>query len=127
MAGRGTDIKLGSGVEALGGLHVIATEPHSSRRVERQLFGRAARQGARGSVSAYYSFEDEFWGQFVPTRIVQWLGKLSTIRSLRSVSTPLNKLCLYFAQKRSERIARQVRKQVAENETTLRASLGFSK
>ena len=50
MAGRGTDIKLGRGVAALGGLHVIATEPHGSGRVDRQLFGRAARQGDPGSA-----------------------------------------------------------------------------
>jgi preprotein translocase subunit SecA len=127
MAGRGTDIKLGAGVEALGGLHVIATEPHGSRRIERQLFGRAARQGARGSVSAYYSFEDEFWASHMAARLVRWLGKLSDVRSLRPVTTPLNVMCLYLAQKRAERIARYMRKQVAENEQTLRGSLGFSK
>lgn len=127
MAGRGTDIKLGAGVEALGGLHVIATEPHSSRRIERQLFGRAARQGARGSVSGYYSFEDEFWESHMPARVVTWLGQLCDIRSLRPVTTLINRLFLYLAQKRAERVARYMRKQVAENEQTLRASLGFSK
>ena len=127
MAGRGTDIKLGAGVEALGGLHVISTEPHSSRRIERQLFGRAARQGAVGSVSAYYCFEDEFWKAHMPARLVDWLGGLSDVRSLRPVTSRLNMLCLLLAQKRAERIARYMRKQVAENEQNLRASLGFSR
>ena len=52
MAGRGTDIKLAKGVADLGGLHVISTEPHGSFRVDRQLFGRAARQGDPGSRPA---------------------------------------------------------------------------
>ena len=51
MAGLGTDIRLGSGIAKIGGLHVIATERHESRRVDRQLFGRAARQGDAGSSS----------------------------------------------------------------------------
>jgi preprotein translocase subunit SecA len=59
MAGRGTDIKLGHGVAQIGGLHVIASERHESGRVDRQLFGRAARQGDPGSAQAFVSTEDE--------------------------------------------------------------------
>ncbi|MBI5725648.1 MAG: preprotein translocase subunit SecA [Planctomycetes bacterium] len=59
MAGRGTDIKLGPGVRELGGLHVIATERHESRRIDRQLFGRTGRQGDPGSAQAFVSLEDE--------------------------------------------------------------------
>ena len=59
MAGRGTDIKLGHGVAALGGLHVIATERHESGRVDRQLFGRSGRQGDPGSAQVFVSIEDE--------------------------------------------------------------------
>jgi preprotein translocase subunit SecA len=59
MAGRGTDILLAPGVAALGGLHVIATERHESGRVDRQLFGRSARQGDAGSAQAFVSLEDE--------------------------------------------------------------------
>jgi preprotein translocase subunit SecA len=59
MAGRGTDIVLGPGVHAAGGLHVILTEFHESRRVDRQLFGRAARQGDPGSAQAIVSVQDE--------------------------------------------------------------------
>ena len=59
MAGRGTDISLAKGVEALGGLHVIATELHESRRIDRQLFGRCGRQGDPGFFEAIVSLEDE--------------------------------------------------------------------
>jgi preprotein translocase subunit SecA len=58
MAGRGTDIRLAPGVEARGGLHVIGTEPHDSPRVDRQLAGRSARQGDRGSFQMFASAED---------------------------------------------------------------------
>src|SRR5439155_25621989 len=57
MAGRGTDIKLARGVAELGGLHVLATEPHGSGRVDRQLFGRAARQGDPGCAQMFCSAE----------------------------------------------------------------------
>jgi preprotein translocase subunit SecA len=59
IAGRGTDIRLGPGVERLGGLHVISTEPHASSRVDRQLLGRAARQGDPGSCQMFVSAEDD--------------------------------------------------------------------
>ena len=64
MAGRGTDIKLGEGVAALGGLYVIGTERHESRRIDRQLRGRCARQGDPGMSRFYVSFEDELMRNF---------------------------------------------------------------
>ncbi len=66
MAGRGTDIRLGPGVAERGGLHVVLTEYHESRRVDRQLFGRAARQGDQGSCEAIVSLEDELYAVYVP-------------------------------------------------------------
>ncbi|MBC7728353.1 MAG: hypothetical protein H7242_12225 [Microbacteriaceae bacterium] len=66
MAGRGTDIALGPGVGELGGLHVILTEFHESRRVDRQLFGRAARQGDPGSAQALISLEDALIAHHAP-------------------------------------------------------------
>jgi preprotein translocase subunit SecA len=66
MAGRGTDILLGAGVAAAGGLHVIATEPNESGRVDRQLFGRAGRQGNPGSARRFVSMDDEIVRRFVP-------------------------------------------------------------
>ncbi len=63
MAGRGTDIMLGEGVKELGGLHVIATELHDAKRIDRQLFGRCGRQGDPGSYEAMLSFEDEIFSR----------------------------------------------------------------
>ena len=72
MAGRGTDIRLGLDVAERGGLHVILTEFHESRRIDRQFFGRCARQGDPGSCEAIVSLEDEIYAMFAqkPTRIV---------------------------------------------------------
>ncbi len=64
MAGRGTDIKLGPGVVELGGLHVLATEYHDARRIDRQLFGRCGRQGDPGSFEMIASLEDHFLKSF---------------------------------------------------------------
>ncbi len=64
MAGRGTDIKLGPGVTEVGGLYVIGTERHESRRIDRQLRGRCARQGDPGSSRFYVSFEDDLMRNF---------------------------------------------------------------
>ncbi len=66
MAGRGTDIRLGQGVEELGGLHVIASEGHESQRIDRQLFGRSARQGDPGSARLFVSLEDEIPVRYLP-------------------------------------------------------------
>ena len=80
MAGRGTDIRLGPGVSARGGLHVILTEFHDSRRVDRQLFGRCARQGDRGSCGAIVSLEDDIYTVYAgaATRVVQELWQRGT-------------------------------------------------
>lgn len=66
MAGRGTDIALGPGVAECGGLHVIGTERHESRRVDRQLAGRAGRQGEPGSAQTFVSADDELLQRFLP-------------------------------------------------------------
>lgn len=66
MAGRGTDIKLDPGLAALGGLHVILTERHTSSRVDRQLFGRSGRQGDPGSARAIISLEDDLLVKYLP-------------------------------------------------------------
>src|SRR5439155_1081715 len=66
MAGRGTDIRLGPGVAESGGLHVILTEYHESRRIDRQLFGRGGRQGDPGSCEAIVSLEDETFAVHAP-------------------------------------------------------------
>ncbi len=76
MAGRGTDIKLGEGVKEAGGLAIIGTERHESRRVDRQLRGRAGRQGDPGSSQFYVSLEDDLMRMFGSGRIAGLMDKL---------------------------------------------------
>jgi len=82
MAGRGTDIKLDYAVNESGGLHVLLTEIHESARIDRQLFGRSARQGEAGTTEAFISLEDEIFSRFAPillkmsTRIAKHSGKI---------------------------------------------------
>ena len=92
MAGRGTDIPLGPGVDEIGGLHVIAAERNTARRIDRQLFGRTARQGDPGSYESILSLEDrvmqDFMAKYVqliaarygssPSPLPGWLGKYVT-------------------------------------------------
>jgi len=76
MAGRGTDIKLGTGVRESGGLAIIGTEKHDSRRVDRQLRGRAGRQGDPGSSQFYVSLEDDLMRMFNSQRISKLMDRL---------------------------------------------------
>jgi len=76
MAGRGTDIKLGAGVKELGGLAIIGTERHDSRRVDRQLRGRAGRQGDPGSSQFFVSLEDDLMRLFGSERIAKVMDRL---------------------------------------------------
>ena len=75
MAGRGTDIELGAGVAEAGGLHVILTEYHDSRRIDRQLLGRCARQGDPGSCESFVALDDELFQTQAPwltRRLLAW-------------------------------------------------------
>jgi len=77
MAGRGTDIKLAPGVPGIGGLHIVGTERHESRRIDNQLRGRAGRQGDKGSSQFFLSFEDDLIKIFSPEWMVKalsWIG-----------------------------------------------------
>jgi preprotein translocase subunit SecA len=76
MAGRGTDIKLGPGVKEAGGLAIIGTERHESRRVDRQLRGRSARQGDPGTTQFYVSLEDDLMRMFGSDRIASLMDKM---------------------------------------------------
>ncbi|WP_318582787.1 accessory Sec system translocase SecA2 [Bacillus paranthracis] len=78
MAGRGTDILLGEGVHELGGLHVIGTERHESRRVDNQLKGRAGRQGDPGSSQFFLSLEDEMLKRFAQEEVEKLMKSLKT-------------------------------------------------
>ena len=77
MAGRGTDIKLGPGVAQMGGLHVLGTERHESRRIDNQLRGRCGRQGDAGSSQFFLSFDDDLMRVFAPdwtVKALSWIG-----------------------------------------------------
>lgn len=76
MAGRGTDIKLGAGVKEAGGLAIIGTERHDSRRVDRQLRGRSGRQGDPGSSQFFVSLEDDLMRLFGSERISKWMDRM---------------------------------------------------
>lgn len=76
MAGRGTDIKLGPGVKEAGGLAIVGTERHDSRRVDRQLRGRAGRQGDPGSSQFFVSLEDDLMRLFGSDRIAGWMDRM---------------------------------------------------
>lgn len=76
MAGRGTDIMLGEGVQAVGGLHIIGTERHESRRIDNQLRGRAGRQGDPGSTQFYLSLGDELMKRFGADNVLNMMERL---------------------------------------------------
>ena len=112
MAGRGTDIKLGRGVVEVGGLHVIATEPHGSGRVDRQLFGRAARQGDPGCAQMYCSAEDDLFVRHAKHVRGRW----------RAIGA---KRLINYAQWKAEKLARFNRKQVMRADDWMDESLPF--
>jgi preprotein translocase subunit SecA len=87
MAGRGTDIELGPGVAERGGLHVVLTEFHDSQRVDRQLFGRAARQGDPGSARAIVSLEDTLFARHAPwlRQAAQGLAQTPAVHALAAL------------------------------------------
>jgi preprotein translocase subunit SecA len=124
MAGRGTDIKLDHGVAELGGLHVIATERHESRRVDRQLFGRAARQGDPGSARCYLSAEDELVRRYLPGPVQQSLRK--ALASHLPGRQPLGQAAFTLAQRNAQRLAFRQRKSVLRMDDWLEEALSFT-
>jgi preprotein translocase subunit SecA len=124
MAGRGTDIKLGDGVTALGGLHVLATERHESGRVDRQLFGRAARQGDPGSAQAFVSVEDELITRHLPRSIRPWLRAWA--RHGGPTAETAAAWAFHQAQARAQALAFRQRQAVLRGDTWLDESLAFA-
>ena len=101
MAGRGTDIKLGEGVRELGGLYVIGTERHESRRIDNQLRGRAGRQGDPGTSQFFVSFDDDLMRRFGTDRIKNMLTSLGLDETQAIRSKSLTK-SIESAQKKVE-------------------------
>lgn len=122
MAGRGTDIKLQKESEALGGLHVIATERHLSARVDRQLYGRSSRQGDPGSVIAIISLDDE-----LPRRFCPWLSRIVLRFGILAILRPWHIMRIFDrAERKAERMAFKQRQGVLSSDTWLKEQLGFA-
>lgn len=113
MAGRGTDIKLESGVAELGGLYVMGTTRHQSRRIDRQLRGRSARQGDPGSSKFYVSFEDSLLRLFASPRLTAVLQRFRPPEGEPISASMLNK-SIETAQKRIEQRNYTIRKHTLE-------------
>jgi preprotein translocase subunit SecA len=113
MAGRGTDIKLSPEVKAAGGLAIIGTERHESRRVDRQLRGRAGRQGDPGSSVFYVSLEDKLMRLFASERIATIMDKLGFKEGER-IESPIISRSIERAQKKVEENHFGVRKRLLE-------------
>jgi len=113
MAGRGTDIKLGPGVAELGGLHVLATERHEARRIDRQLRGRCARQGDPGSSHFFIALEDDLMRLFGSDKIVKYMEKMG-LEEGQELEHPLLNRSIETAQKRVEQHNYQIRKRTLE-------------
>ena len=118
MAGRGTDIKLGEGVKELGGLCVIGTERHESRRIDNQLRGRAGRQGDPGMSQFFVSFEDDLMRRFGTDRIKMMLQSFGVDDDMAIRSKTLTK-SIETAQKRVEGNNYDIRKSLLDYDNVL--------
>jgi preprotein translocase subunit SecA len=127
MAGRGTDIKLSHEVSALGGLHVILTEFHESARVDRQLFGRCARQGEAGTTEAVVCLDDEVFVRF-GWPVLALARKATAGNHSSPAQTPawLIRLLVALAQIRAERFNRNIRLQTMKQDRKTLEGMGFT-
>jgi preprotein translocase subunit SecA len=118
MAGRGTDIKLGAGVPEVGGLHILGTERHESRRIDRQLRGRAGRQGDPGSSRFFLSLEDDLMRLFLSERIAGLMQRLG-LEEGEVIEHPLVSRGIGRAQKRVEAYNFDIRKHLLEYDNVM--------
>ena len=125
MAGRGTDILLGESVREAGGLHVILTEFHDSARIDRQLAGRAGRQGDPGSFECLVSLDDELFGAHA-LRITAWLRRHAQRRGQGRVGRLPALLLRHWAQRAAERHHAEVRRHTLAQEQQTDRLLAFA-
>ena len=118
MAGRGTDIKLGAGVVDRGGLYILGTERHESRRIDRQLRGRAGRQGDPGSSKFFLSLEDDLMRLFGSDRISSVMEKMG-LKEGEVIQHPLISRSVERAQKKVEENNFSIRKRLLEYDNTM--------
>ena len=124
MAGRGTDIVLGPGVKEKGGLHVIALSRNDSARIDRQLYGRCARQGDPGSAEAILSLDDPALVHFYSSAMLSVLAKLAP--GNRPVPESISRLILRLPQQKNEQEQRRIRKLLMKQDQRLQRVLAFS-
>jgi preprotein translocase subunit SecA len=124
MAGRGTDIRLAPGMTDLGGLHVLATERHEARRIDRQLFGRGGRQGDPGSYQAILSLDDELFDGLP----VDWVRRLAErmTKADKHVRSWLTTILVYVAQRQAESRQSRLRRDLLKTDESLADMLAFS-
>ncbi len=113
MAGRGTDIKLGPGVKDVGGLHIVGTERHEARRIDRQLRGRSGRQGDPGSSLFYLSLEDDLMRLFGSERIARIMERMG-LKEGEVIQHPMITRSVERAQKKVEENNYGIRKRLLE-------------
>ncbi len=118
MAGRGTDIKLGPGVKDSGGLYILGTERHESRRIDRQLRGRSGRQGDPGTTKFFLSLEDDLMRLFGSDRISSIMGRLG-IEEGEVIQHPMITKSVERAQKRVEQNNFSIRKRLLEYDNVM--------
>ncbi len=118
MAGRGTDIKLGEGVRELGGLYVIGTERHESRRIDRQLRGRCSRQGDPGLTKFYLSLEDDLMRLFLQGNLASRLME-GSMKEGEELEHPLLNRSIESAQKKVEQQNYAIRKRLLQYDDVL--------
>jgi preprotein translocase subunit SecA len=121
MAGRGTDIRLAPGIIELGGLHVLATERHEARRIDRQLFGRGGRQGDPGSYQTIVSLEDEFISDFYGKGLIRLFGRWK-----KPLPQWFGRLIVAMAQASAERYHSRLRRELLKQDDNLSDMLAFS-
>ncbi|MDX9712254.1 MAG: preprotein translocase subunit SecA [Ignavibacteriaceae bacterium] len=118
MAGRGTDIKLGAGVKDKGGLYILGTERHESRRIDRQLRGRSGRQGDPGTSKFYLSLEDDLMRLFGSDRISSVMERIG-IKEGEVIQHPMISKSVGRAQKKVEENNFAIRKRLLEYDNTM--------
>ena len=124
MAGRGTDIRLDAAVRAAGGLHVILTEFHESRRIDRQLFGRAARQGDPGSYESIVALDDELFQRFGSKQVLRLLTKIVPQRP--QIPHVIGRVLRTLSQSAAERVHARDRRATLDEDDRLSRILGFT-
>ncbi len=122
MAGRGVDIKICETIARAGGLQVLMFEPHESRRVDWQLFGRSGRQGAPGQATLFVSSQDELLRRHLPW-FARWLSGIGTPVYVRKIAL---KIGIRLAQRHAERFMWRQRKRLAERDRLIKDQLTFT-